>query len=121
MALNIPTEHLQDSVMELLTKELGDTWTNLPPQEQELIIRVAINYGRENVKLLISELFQGIDKEEVKTNIQQIKAQLLALGVVLQGQVIEALNKVIMATLTTLLVQYALDRSVKINDVIGEE
>jgi hypothetical protein len=110
MALNIQTEQLQDSVLEFLEKELGNAWNELPEQQRDLIVRVAINYGRENVKLLIAELFKGIDKDEVQANIEQIKSQLMDLGVVLQAQVLKALNLAIANALSTLLAQYTFDR-----------
>lgn len=111
MTLQIPTEQLQQSVLDFLQRELGDAWNDLPEQQRELITRVAINYGKENVKLLVSELFQGIDKKETKTNIEQIKAQLQALGVVLQGQVLIALNKAISNALRNILALYATGNS----------
>lgn len=107
MALQIPTEQLQESVLEFLKSELGDAWDNIPEEQRELIVRVAINYGKENVKLIVAELFQGINVEETKANIEQIKAQLLALGVALQAQVIQALNVAITKALQALLAQIA--------------
>jgi len=105
MAFQIETEQLQEKILDFLKNELGDTWKNLPEEQRELIARVAINYGKENVRLVVAEIFQGIDVAQTKANIAQIKTQLLVLGVALQIKVIEALNKAIMKALQTLLAQ----------------
>jgi len=105
MALQIPTEQLQEQILDFLKNELGEAWENIPEEQRDLVVRVAINYGKEHVKLVVSELFQGINVEETKANIEQIKAQLLALGVALQAQVIQALNKTIGSVLQALLAQ----------------
>jgi hypothetical protein len=102
MTLQIPTEQLQEEVLNFLKYKMGDAWNNLPQEQRDLVIRVAINYGKEHVKLVVAELFKGTDAGEARANIAQLKAQLLALGIALQAKIIEALNEAITNAIQTL-------------------
>lgn len=106
MAFHIPTDALQGEVLEFLQTELGSSWEDLTQEQRDLVVRVAINYGREQVKLFVARYFQGINVEETQANIENLKVQLQVLGLTLQAQVFEVLNKAVMKALQALLAQF---------------